>query len=61
MYDPPFKADVLVVGPLICAACDNVRSSELVNYQGSKATKLCLLCMVSNSSVFVLYFHLYLD
>ena len=61
MYDPLSKADVLVVGPVICAACDNDRSSELVNYQGSKATKLCLLCMVSNSSVFVLYFRLYLD
>ena len=61
IYDTLSKADFLVVGPLICAACDNVRASELVNHQGSKATKLCLLCMVSNSSVLVLYFHLYLN
>ena len=49
MYDALSKADVLVVAPVICAACDNVRASELINHLGSKATKLCRLCMVSDS------------
>ena len=61
MYDALSKADVLVVAPVICAACDNVRALEFIYHSGSKTTKLCCLCMVSNSSALVLYFHLYLD
>ena len=61
MYNALSKADVIVVAPVTCAACDNVRASELVNHLGSKATKLCHLCMVSNSCVIALYLHLYLD
>ena len=29
--------------------------------RGGRFFELCVLCMVSNSSVLVLYFHLYLD
>lgn len=52
MYDALSKSDVLVVSPVICAACDNVRASELVNHLGSKANKLCRICMVSNFKCF---------
>ena len=50
MYDALSKSDILVIAPVICAACDNVRAAELVNHLGSKATKLCWICMVSNFS-----------
>ena len=32
--------DVLVIAPVICLLCDNVRASELLNHQGSTAVKL---------------------
>ena len=47
MFDAHLKTNVLVIAPLICAPCDNVRSAELVNHLGSKVVRLCRLCMVS--------------
>lgn len=46
MFDTHLGKNVLVISPLICALCDNVRSAELLNHMGSKATRLCRLCMV---------------
>ena len=46
LYDAHLGKNVLVVAPLLCAMCDNVRSAELVNHMGSKAVRLCRLCMV---------------
>ena len=46
MFDASLNSEVLVISNLICAPCDNVRAAELLNHLGSKATKLCRICMV---------------
>lgn len=46
MFDSVMKANVLVIAPVICLLCDNVRASELLNHSGSSAVKLCRMCMV---------------
>ena len=47
MFDALTNSEVLVIAPVICALCDNVRASEIVNHLGSKAKRLCRICMVS--------------
>ena len=47
LYDALTAKDVFVVAPVMCALCDNVRASELLNHLGSKANKLCRFCDVS--------------
>lgn len=47
MYDALLKKEVLVISPVLCILCDNVRASELLNHLGSTAKKLCRKCMVS--------------
>ena len=49
MFDAYLKIEVLVIAPIIAALCDNVRSAELVNHLGSKANKLCQICMFSTT------------
>lgn len=48
MYDASLKQECLVIAPVICFLCDNVRASELVNHMGSSANKYCRMCQVSN-------------
>ena len=48
VYDAFRKTDVLVIAPVICLLCDNMRASELLNHRGSTAIKLCRMCMVSD-------------
>ena len=47
VYDCFLKYEILVIAPVICWLCDNVRASELLNHNGSTAVKLCRMCMVS--------------
>ena len=60
VYDSFLEADVLVIAPVICLLCDNVRASELLNHQGSTAVKLCRLCMVT-IHILLMYNFLLLD
>ena len=48
LYDALTVKDVFVVALVMCALCDNVRASELLNHLGSKANKLCRFCNVSS-------------
>lgn len=45
-YDSYLKTEVFVIAPVICLLCDNVRASEILNHRGSRAIKLCRMCMV---------------
>ena len=47
VYDCYLNTRVLLVAPVLCALCDNVRASELVNHLGSRAKFFCRKCMVS--------------
>ena len=60
VHDAFLDTDVLVIAPVICLLCDNVRASELLNHQGSTAVKLCRLCMVS-THILLMYNFLLLD
>lgn len=46
VYDAFLKTQVLLISHVLCALCDNVRASELVNHLGSRAKFLCRKCMV---------------
>lgn len=46
VYDAATQQNVFVVAGVICALCDNVRASELVNHLGSRANMFCRMCMV---------------
>ena len=46
MFDASLQREILLIAPVICCLCDNVRASELINHLGSKAKKLCRFCMV---------------
>lgn len=46
MYDAHMKQRVLVLAPVICFICDNVRASEMVNHMGSTANRYCRMCKV---------------
>lgn len=48
MYDGHVHQNVLVIAPVICFICDNVRASELVNHIGNSANKYCRICEVCN-------------
>ena len=41
VYDYFLKTEILVIAPVICWLCNNVRASELLNDNGSTAVKLC--------------------
>lgn len=45
-YDAHLKEDVLVVAPVLCVLCDNVRASEITNHRGSTANRFCRMCLV---------------
>ena len=47
MFDAFSGNVVYVIAPVLCALCDNVRASELLQHLGSKAIRLCRFCMVS--------------
>ena len=46
VYDAFLKTQVLLISHVLCALCDNVRASELVNHLGSRAKFLCRKYMV---------------
>jgi hypothetical protein len=46
MFDAYINSNVLVIAPIICMACDNVRAAEMVSHLGSKTLKLCRICLV---------------
>lgn len=46
VHDASTGTDVLLVARVMCALCDNVRASELLNHLGSKAKFFCRKCMV---------------
>lgn len=46
VFDAHTGTDVLLIAPVICALCDNVRAAELLNHLGSKAKMFCRKCMV---------------
>ena len=46
VFDAHTGTNVFVVAPVLCCLCDNVRAAELLNHLGSKATRLCRICMV---------------
>ena len=46
MYDSYMKQNALVLAPVICFICDNVRASELVNHMGHTANRFCRICQV---------------
>ena len=56
VHDVATLQDIFVIAPVMCALCDNVRASELVNHLGSRATMFCRICMVSNV-IFKLILH----
>ena len=39
IYDSLLKRNIIVIAPVLCFLCDNVRASELLNHPGSKANK----------------------
>ena len=55
VYDSVFERDVVVVAPVLCLLCDNVRASELLNHLGSRAKKLCRICNVNLSYMYMFY------
>ena len=59
MFDACTQREVLVVAPVICCLCDNVRASELLNHLGSKAVKFCRFCMVGLSMNMIIIMLLY--
>lgn len=46
VYDAFLKTRVLLIAPVLCALCDNVRASEILNHLGSRANFFCRKCMV---------------
>ena len=44
MVDAHIKEEVLILAPVICFICDDVRASELLNHMGSTANKYCRIC-----------------
>lgn len=46
MYDASLKQNVLVIAPVICFICDNVRASELLNHLGGSSNRFCRMCLV---------------
>ena len=46
VYDAYAGTEVLLIAPVICALCDNVRAAELLNHMGSRAKMFCRKCMV---------------
>lgn len=48
MYDASLNQECLVIAPVICFLCDNVRASEIVNHLGSPSNKYCRMCQVFN-------------
>ena len=46
IYDSLLKRNIIIIAPVLCFLCDNVRASELLNHLGSKAKKFCRICMV---------------
>ena len=53
MYDSYLDTMVFVILPVVCLLCDNVRASELLNHRGSRADKLCRMCMVSKHAAYI--------
>lgn len=53
VYDASLNSNVLLIAPVLCCLCDYVRAAEIVNHLGSKASKLCRICMVR--IMFVVY------
>ena len=47
VYNAFLKTRVLLISPVLCALCDNVRAAELVNHLGSRAKFFCRKCMVT--------------
>ena len=46
VYDAYAGTEVLLIAPVICALCDNIRAAELLNHMGSRARMFCRKCMV---------------
>lgn len=46
VFDIVNNQEILLIAPVLCCLCDNVRAAEIVNHLGSKALKLCRFCMV---------------
>ena len=46
VYDAFLQTRVLLVAPVLCALCDNVRASEMLYHLGSRAKFFCRKCMV---------------
>ena len=46
VYDAFLKTEVSLITSVLCALCDNVRASELLNHLGSRAKFFCRKCMV---------------
>ena len=57
MFDAYCNSMVYVIAPVLCALCDNVRASELLQHLGSKGKKLCRFCMVSRLEKLPKYVH----
>ena len=57
MFDAKLKQNVIVIAPIICFICDNVRASEIVNHMGSTANKFCRICQVKTCQRSVNYYH----
>jgi len=53
MYDSFFEREVVVIAPVLCILCDNVRASELISHMGQSANKYCRVCKVSNQSAII--------
>ena len=51
VYDTLLGQGVLVVAPILCALCDNPRSAEMLNHQGSTDCRFCQMCLVSMTLV----------
>ena len=48
VFDAFLRTDyIILIAPVLCALCDNVRAAELASHLGSKAKMLCRKCMVS--------------
>ena len=46
VYGAFLQTRVLLIAPVLCALCDNVRASEILSHLGSRAKFLCRKCMV---------------
>ena len=46
VYDAFLQTRVLLIAPVLCALCDNVRASEILSHLGSRAKFLCRKCMI---------------